>query len=199
MFFDLFGALCSLLSTYLFIRLNKNAWLVGIVAICVNGYLYWQKGIYADMMLEVVYFLSMGYGWYQWKYGLANSTATQVIRYYLTNRQWMLLATTLGVVFSLIYLSLLTFTHSTVPILDAATTSLSLVAQWLMCHKIIVTWFLWFITDALYAFLYLHKALPFHSLLMVVYTGMAVAGYIVWARQFKRDKTVEYIQPLLNA
>jgi nicotinamide mononucleotide transporter len=79
-----------------------------------------------------------------------------------------------------------TFTHSTVALLDAATTSLSLVAQWLMCHKIIITWVLWFITDVLYAAMYLSKNLPFHSILMIIYTGMAIAGYLVWARRYKK-------------
>lgn len=188
MFFDLFGALCSLLSTYFFIRLNKNAWLVGLLATCINGWLYWQKGIYADMVLEAVYFVSMGYGWYLWSTGQAHTSNKQLIRYHLSLKQWLILATTLVTVFCLIYAFLRTYTHSTVPILDATTTSLSLVAQWLMCHKIIITWFLWFITDALYAFLYWHKSLPFHALLMIVYTGMAITGYMVWAKQFRAEK-----------
>ena len=91
----------------------------------------------------------------------------------------------LCLVFITIHYLLSTLTHSTVAILDAATTSLSLVAQWLMCHKIIATWILWFITDALYATMYLSKSLPFHSILMIVYTGMAITGYLVWARQYK--------------
>lgn len=188
MFFDLFGALCSLLSTYFFIRLNKNAWLVGLLATCLNGWLYWQKGIYADMVLEAVYFLSMGYGWYLWNTGQSHNTNKQLIRYRLSLKQWLILVTTLAIVFGLIYSFLRIYTHSTVPILDATTTSLSLVAQWLMCHKIIITWFLWFITDALYVFLYWHKSLPFHALLMIVYTGMAITGYMVWAKQFRAEK-----------
>lgn len=187
MFFDLAGATLSLLSTYYFIRLNNKAWLVGIAATCLNGWLYWQQGIYADMMLEVVYFLSMGYGWYRWQRTRQNKTNQQREIGYLNLGQSTGLMVLIMVVFSSIYFSLIVFTKSTVAFLDATTTSLSLIAQGLMCHKIIVTWLLWFITDLLYALMYFNKHLPFHTGLMLVYTGMAVTGYVVWARQSKES------------
>ena len=57
MLYDLFSALTSLLSTYYFIRLDIKAWPIGLLATCFNGWLFWQKGIYADMCLESFYFL----------------------------------------------------------------------------------------------------------------------------------------------
>ena len=191
MLFDLIGALVSLLSTYYFIRLNNKAWPLGIVATILNGWLYWHKGIYADMLLEFFYFLSMCYGWRKWQKQSAQEMATgQTTLGHLGPLQWVLLCLLLCLIFILIYYLLLTLTHSTVALLDAGTTSLSLVAQWLMCHKIIATWVLWFITDALYASMYLSKNLPFHSILMITYTGMAVAGYLIWARRYKKKLPV---------
>ena len=67
MLFDILGALFSLVSTYFFIRLNNKAWIVGLIATCVNGGLYWYKAIYADMGLELFYFFMMIYGWYKWQ------------------------------------------------------------------------------------------------------------------------------------
>lgn len=187
MFFDLIGALVSLISTYYFIHLNDKAWPIGMIATVVNGWLYWHKGIYADMILEFIYFLSMCYGWYKWRRNLAdNITTDRFTLGYLRPLQWISLCLVLGLVFISIHYLLQTLTHSTVALLDASTTALSLVAQWLMCHKIIVTWILWFITDALYATMYLSKNLPFHSMLMIIYTGMAIMGYVVWARRYKK-------------
>lgn len=189
MFFDIVGAFVSLLSTYLFIRLNPKAWLVGIVATCINGYLYWYKGIYADMLLEVFYFLTMCYGWYLWKNKYRVNNNYSITSFDKINSfQWSTLILVLCALFGFIYYILLTFTNSNVVLLDAATTSLSLVAQWLMCHKFIATWMLWFATDALYVFMYFGKDLPFHSVLMIVYTGMAVTGYWVWAKKASLDQ-----------
>lgn len=187
MFFDLIGAVCSLLSTYFFIRLNSKAWLVGIIATCLNGWLYWHKGIYADMMLEVFYFFSMGYGWYRWRGTADGHYNHPMLLNQLSSKQWLILFMLFGCTLIIIYSLLTSFTHSTVPFLDALTTTLSLLAQWLMCHKIIITWILWFITDVFYAVMYFYKHLPFHCLLMIVYTGMAVTGYVAWSRAARSD------------
>lgn len=178
MLLDVLGAILSLLSTYYFIRLDSKAWVVTLIATCLNSFLYWQKGIYADMLLESFYFFSTCYGLYLWR----SSKQLGVIRK-LTPKQGYLLLTSVIGSFVLISTLLATFTQSNVVVLDALTTSLSLAAQWLMCHKALATWIFWFFTDAIYAYMYLHKQLPFHCLLMLLYTGMAVIGYITWARQ----------------
>jgi nicotinamide mononucleotide transporter len=199
MIFDLIGALVSFISTYYFIKMNNKAWPIGMIATILNGWLYWHKGIYADMLLEVFYFLSLSYGWYKWKYQLNQLiTNDNSSLGYLKPSQWVSLGLVLGLVFISIYYLLQTLTHSTVAVLDATTTSLSLVAQWLMCHKIIVTWVLWFITDVLYATMYMSKNLPFHCLLMIIYTGMAVTGYRVWARKYKAASTASPMKEPLN-
>lgn len=186
MFFDLAGALTSLLSTYYFIRMNNKAWLVGMLATCINGWLYWYKGIYADMILEVHYFLTMCYGWYKWERRTASGKIELSITH-LKVHQWFILGVVLTAVFTLIYYPLQTMTNSTVAVLDASTTSLSMIAQWLMCHKITATWVLWLIADSLYVLMYLQKGLPFHSIQMLIYTSMAITGYILWTRQLKRE------------
>lgn len=185
MFFDSVGALTSLLSTYFFIRLNNKAWPVSLLAICLNGYLYWQKGIYADMTLEVFYFFSTCYGWYLWNRPSTHPQHFLIAK--LSLKQWLLLLLIISFIYLLLVKSLLAFTHSNVAVLDALTTSLSLAAQWLMCHKIMATWILWLFTDLIYAYMYLYKALPFHTLLMLIYTVMAAIGYLRWGRLNKKE------------
>ena len=180
MWFDLAGAFASLLSTYYFIRLNNKAWPISIVATCLNGFLYWHKGIYANTFLEFCYFLSTCYGWYQWRRILEHNSLTQSRFSYLRPSQWLILSLVTGLLFTFIYYLLSNFAHSTVVLMDATTTSLSLTAQWLMCYKNKATWILWFITDALFAIMYFSKNLPFHSLLMIVYTVLAIIGYWHW-------------------
>ena len=178
MFFDLFGALFSLISTYYFIRVDSKAWSIGVLATCLNTWLYWQSGIYADMCLESFYFLSTAYGWYNWTHTPRQSNEHQINS--LTIWQWWYLAGLGSLIYIVVYTVLIFYAHSTVAKLDALTTTLSLIAQLLMCHKIISTWVFWFITDALFAIMYYQKHLPFHTALMFLYTGMAVIGYLSW-------------------
>lgn len=183
MIYDFIGAIASLLSTYLFIRLKASAWLVGLFAIVVNTWLYWHKAIYADMCLEAFYFLSTCYGLYLWTKG---TKPTHSILQKLSKPVWLALLFTTTLLCIGIYLLLSSKTNSTVPILDAFTTALSLLAQLLLCYKVLATWIFWFIADACYAAMYYQKNLPFHAALMIIYTGMAVAGYITWKKKCSR-------------
>ena len=63
------------------------------------------------------------------------------------------------------------FTDSQIPYLDAITTVLSWIAQWMICKKIIETWFLWFVVDVIYVGLYFYKGIPAHGILLMIYLG----------------------------
>lgn len=156
---------------------------MGLTATLLNGTLYFTKEIYADMGLECFYFISMCYGWHQWQKDTTSQTKTTLTLKFLSFKQWFILGIAFGMIFLIIHYILKNYTHSNIVALDAITTTFSLLAQWLMCHKIIITWFFWFITDAIYAWMYLTKNLPFHTVLMLIYTGMAITGYLYWLRK----------------
>ncbi|QRN04273.1 hypothetical protein GH742_10510 [Legionella sp. MW5194] len=180
MLLDLSGTLASLLCTYYLIRLSRIAWILGLTANLINGWLYWHKGIYADTLLEVFYLVSTAYGWLKWqKTSAANSREIRS----LSCIQWLMVGLVFASLYLLIVIGLKRFTSTTVADLDALTTALSLIAQVLMCHKVLESWLLWLVTDSVYAYLYWLKQLPFHVLLMIVYTGMALTGYWIWIRQ----------------
>jgi nicotinamide mononucleotide transporter len=189
MFLDLLGAILSLLATYYFIRINSKAWGISLLAIMMNGWLYWQKGIYADTVLESFYFLSTCYGWYLWRRVLVQNTAPSII--HISLRQCGIVLSLGLIIFVFVAWLLTAFTDSNVVFLDALTTSISLLAQALMCYKMILTWLLWLVTDALYVYMYLHKKLPFHSLLMLIYTGMAIVGYRNWRRKLRGNSLAD--------
>jgi nicotinamide mononucleotide transporter len=175
---DALGTTVSLLSTFFYTRQSRLAWPAGLVATMINGYLFWRKGIYGDLTIELLYTCTMAYGWYLWSQSNATTTSGNFIQ--LTWKQWMFLTAASLFLYSLIWFLLTSFTHSTVAKLDALTTTLSLLAQLLMCYKIIATWVVWLIVDGLYVMLYSTKQLPFHVALMLIYLAMAVWGLHYW-------------------
>lgn len=180
--FDLIGSLLSLLATYYFIRANALAWAVSIGATLINSFLFFQKGIYADMVLESFYFFSSLYGLYCWKAQKSRVGLIEKIKKPTTSHYfWILVTVCFGYI--LIAHFLKTYTNSSIADLDALTTVLSIIAQILMCYKIITTWVIWLITDLIYTSVYYQKSLPFHTGLMIIYSFMALLGYLHWARQ----------------
>ncbi|KTC65774.1 Nicotinamide riboside transporter PnuC [Legionella adelaidensis] len=181
---DLLGSIASLLSTYLFVRLKPSAWIIGLIAIILNAYLYWDTAIYADMCLEAFYFISTCYGLFLWIKSEKKSNATKLTT--LSPILWCGVFSLLAVIYTAIYFVLSQQTDSTVPHLDAFTTTLSIIAQLLLCYKVLYTWVFWFVADVCYALLYYQKQLPFHMLLTIIYTGVAMTGYITWKRKYSK-------------
>lgn len=188
---DFWGSLLAFIATIYYVRAHIFAWLLSLAAISINVLLYWRKGIYGDMGLQFVYFGMIIYGWWQWLHGnkccnTAQRQALPISHIKPITALFLSIGGLLGIIGGSCVLRL--YTNSQVPYWDAVTTVLSLTAQWLMCRKIIETWILWFVVDALYAGLYVYKGIPIHAVLQFIYLVMAFAGYINWIKNFKLIK-----------
>ena len=106
------------------------------------------------------------YGWYQWLYGGTNRSALPITTLNTKSTAILSIIATLSI--AIVVLLLKFYTNSTVPYLDATTTVLSIVAQWLICRKIIQCWHMWFIIDSMYVGMYYYKGIPAHMLLNII-------------------------------
>jgi nicotinamide mononucleotide transporter len=77
---------------------------------------------------------------------------------------------------------LLRTVNGSAPVLDALTTALSLVAQYLLNCKLIENWYLWMIADVIYIYLYVSRGLTLTAALYFVFLCMCVAGLLSWRR-----------------
>lgn len=183
---DIIGAVGAFIATIAYIRVSLWAWPISLLAIFVDIFLYYQQGIYGDMSLQLVYLAFTIYGWYQWKFGGKEQQGLPITS--ITLKQVLLLTAIAVLSIYVMFIILTNYTDSHVPFWDAATTILSLIAQWMVCRKIIENWILWFVIDGAYAVLYFYKNIPAHSLLQLVYLGMAIVGYIYWLKGICRER-----------
>lgn len=192
---DILGSLFSLLTTFFLVRANPYAWPLGMVATLCNSTLFALSGIYGDMALEFFYFLLTIYGWVMWRQNKPSSQPRAISHLNWQHACHLLMIAVITIPLFASYLK--SYLHSDIAYLDATSTILSLLAQWLMCRKVIETWVLWFFIDGLNIWLYTMKGLPFHATLMVIYFGMAISGYWYWQRQLNR-RTSPLIEQLNN-
>ena len=73
-------------------------------------------------------------------------------------------------------------TDSTVPVGDALTTALSLVAQVMLNRKWIGNWLVWIVADVLYVALYASKGLWLTAVLYAGFIGLCLLGLRTWRR-----------------
>lgn len=185
---DVLGSSLGLVDTLLLVRASIWAWPIGILAILINMVLYFKVMLYADLALQMVYLASSLYGWYYWLWGAKNNHPVPIT--HITLKLSLILLCLAGVATLISTGLLMHYTHSTTPLWDSSSAILSLVAQWLVCRKIIENWLLWLLIDSLYAGLYYYKGLPFHTLEHCIYLVIALIGYWLWRKKMYADRVL---------
>ena len=91
------------------------------------------------------------------------------------------------VVMTLVSFLILRTTDDPLPLLDAFTTTSSLVATYYMMRKRLDTWIIWFVNDIFYAIEYfiLPDQAFYLFLLNVIWTMMAIGSYVNWYKIMK--------------
>jgi nicotinamide mononucleotide transporter len=177
---ELVAVLFGIVSVFLSVRENIWSWPTALVNVSLYFALFFKSGLYSDMGLQVVYFVLSLYGWYEWLYGGKGHTALKVSR--TPARIW----TALAIIALVVWASLGKLTSRlpgvSLPYVDAATTTTSLIAQWMMTRKLLENWMLWMIVDIAYIAMFLFKGLYLTALNYAVYFVLAAMGYMAWKR-----------------
>ena len=173
------GATCVWLAT----RQHVANFPVGMANNVVFVVLFWQTGILANAALQVVYLVLGALGWYWWVRGGPDAGRLAVRR---TPRVVWLVALASAVVLTAAVALVLTRTaESAQPWADAATTSLSVVAQVMMGRKWLGSWAVWIVTDVLLVALYASLGLYLTAALYVLFLGLCVHGWRQWSRDLR--------------
>lgn len=178
------GTVLGFIYIFLSIKQNILTWPVGLLTSALYVYVFFVAKFYADMALQVYYVVVSLYGWYFWLKGNPKKDAQLEVSQTPRNL-WIWLAGASLLFFALIQFVLQNYTDSPVPVGDALTTALSLVATWMLARKYLEHWLIWIFVDFFSAVLYAIKGLWPTVILFVVYTVMAVAGYVKWRSELK--------------
>ncbi len=183
-YLELLGVTLSILYLLLSIRQNILLWPVGIVSALIYMVVFFQSKFYADMGLNLYYFLISIYGWVTWSKARLSNKHGMAVTHAGIPRCIILLIIALFL-FLLIGYLLDNYTDSPIPYWDALTTSGSIVATWMLTKKIIEHWIIWVIIDLISLGLYVYRGLYPTAVLFAIYTTMAVIGYVQWSRSLK--------------
>lgn len=176
-----FGLLYILLS----IKQSIWCWPAGLISSALLVYVFLNAKIYADMGLQVYYVIVSIYGWYYWRYGSKSKKIDDLKIAKLDLKLALVLTMVTALLFAFIAFILINFTDSNIPYWDAFTTAASFVATWMLAKKYIEHWLIWIVVDAISIALYFYKETYGALVLMLVYTVLAVVGYIEWKKKLK--------------
>ena len=175
---EVLGFATGLVNVWLLVRQHILNWPLGILNVLLLMVVFWSAGLYADASLQIVYVVLGLYGWWAWRRG-GERGGELVVR--LTTRAEWLALTGAGVVLTGgLWLFLDRLTGSTVPLADAVTTALSLLATYGQTRKLVENWWLWIAADLIYIPLYGYKDLWLTAILYVAFLILCILGLRAW-------------------
>jgi nicotinamide mononucleotide transporter len=184
---EFLGTLFGISYVFLSIRQNILTWLLGFITSALYIYVFFVSKFYADMGLQFYYVWISIYGWIIWTRGKQTENGREVLPVTRLSKELMpVLAFISFILWVVIYYILKEFTDSPVPLGDAFTTALSIVATWMLARKILEHWLIWVVVDAVSLLLYLYKGLYPTSVMFVIYTLAAIWGYFEWKKVMLR-------------
>ena len=187
---DILGFVVGLVYLWLEYKASIWLWLAGIIMPAIDLFLYYKAGLYADFGMAVYYCIAGIYGFLVWKLfkkpGTGNGGGSQAAELPITRFPKRLILPAAVAALALwagIWWILVSFTDSTVPVADAFTTALSIVALWALSRKYAEQWLIWLAVDLVCCVLYVRKGIPFKASIYGLYSVVAVLGYRKWLRQ----------------
>ena len=187
-YLDIFTTILGLLYIWLEYRASIWLWVVGIVMPALDVVLYWRHGLYGDAGMACYYTLAAVYGFLFWRFRRTRKSHEPLPIVYMPRNKYLPATLFFFFAWAATYYVLVTWTNSTVPVLDSFTNAVSFVALWALARKYLEQWVLWIVVDVVCCFLYVQKGIPFKAFLYGLYIFIAVAGYFKWRSQAKRVK-----------
>jgi nicotinamide mononucleotide transporter len=155
-----------------------------LLAVAVQGVLFFRSRIYADAILQVFFFVTLAWGWRHWVKDRGQAPELPVTRLGWRGCAIVIaLAAGATVVWAL---SLVRWTDAVIPWRDAFVAAFSVAAQILQARKNVETWPAWIIVNAVAIPAYWTATLAYTAFLYLIYLGLAFEGWREWRRVLKR-------------
>ena len=176
------GAACVVLAA------RRNVWTypIGIANNVVFLAVFIPAGLYASAALQVVYLVLGVHGWVRWTRGVEHDRG-YVARTPRRAVPWLIAVAIVGT--AVLTWVLATFTDSQVAVADAATTSASLVAQYMLNRKWIENWGVWIAVDVAFVGLSIATGLWIIAALYALFVVLCIGGWRGWSRVMRESPT----------
>lgn len=194
---EIIATIFGLLSVYFSIK--KNIWVypTGIISTVLFIYIMFVFGLLGDMLINVYYSVMSIYGWILWSKSSEDHIHVEVKK--ASKNDWkigsvlfvasLLFVGTIyyykpfidnqfsmeGVKLGLYHLDWANYT-------DIVTTSLFLVGMYFMAKRNLENWIFWIVADFVCVPMMLYKGLGFTALQYLIFTAMAIIGYLEWKK-----------------
>lgn len=179
---SLISGLLGICSVVLGARGNILTFVFGFAQVGTYTYLCVIEHFYAEIALNVFYFITMIYGVYIWKNRLVEDNSLQIQPRQLSRKIAPILVITIVLVSLIVGWILQCYTDDPQPYLDAFTTVPAIVAQVLMVLAFREQWYIWLLVDVLAFVMWLRAGDYCMAAQYLFWCANCVYGYVQWDR-----------------
>ncbi len=169
---------------------RKNNILVyptGLISTLIFIYILYNFKLYGEFIINIYYSVMSILGWYLWSKRTNGQEEFPISIMNLKEYKISGLIFTVTILFiALVYHFFDKFTDLTAYV-DAFTTALFFVGMWLMAKRKIENWIVWIVADIISVPLYYYKGLTVSSLQFIVFTIIAILGYLEWRKFLQKQ------------
>ncbi|MCS6999632.1 MAG: nicotinamide riboside transporter PnuC [Bacteroidota bacterium] len=163
----------------LMIRRNILSWIAGNIGVTLQAVSFYTARLYADMVLQGIYFVLGCYGFWRWWKHPQETKVSPAKRI----QKWSLWGKLCGIWLfgSVVWATVLIYwTDAALPEIDATLATASLIATWMQAQRYAENWLLWIGIDTAYALVYWSRALYLYTFLYALFVLMAWRGWLLW-------------------
>ena len=179
---EITGVVFGLLSVWLAKKNHIGVFPTGMISTSIFVYLLLKWSLLGDMLINAYYFGMSVYGWMIWTRINDKEQATPISR--INPQEWryllLLFVASLGFVYG-VY-QWFGLWNSSTAVIDTMTTAIFFSGMWLMARRKIENWIFWIVGDIISVPLYLIKGFSFTSLQYLIFTFIAIYGYLEWKK-----------------
>ena len=179
----------GLLSVWYSKKINVLVFPIGIISVLLYVFIFVKNGLFANAVINFLYFVISVFGWWNWKKDNGQQTtdnrqqSESLTVTFLNSRQRFV---TLAIVLVLLFVSKI-FSSDTTTFLDYLTGVLGLGGMLLTALKKVENWVLYLLCDIILIPLCIYNGLYLTVLQYIIYAIIVVMGYISWSKEAKKN------------
>ena len=177
---ELIGVFFGLASVWFAKKDNILVFPTGLISTFIYAYLLWKWELLGDSMINGYYFIMSIYGWYHWTRKKGDVEEFPVSRITKKEKQAAFVIFILTLVFVYLVYQYFDKFINWFNYVDTFLTAVFFVGMWLMAKRKIENWIFWIVGDFISIPLYFFKGYTFTSLQYLIFTVLAVYGYLEW-------------------
>jgi nicotinamide mononucleotide transporter len=184
---EMIGVVFGFLSVWYAKKENILVFPTGLINTGIFVYILWIYGLLGDMLINAYYFSMSIIGWYIWTRKVDANHFIPITKTNRLEKKWSVFLFVGAIVFVFLVYALFDKLNVWTAYVDTITTAIFFVGMWLMAKKKLENWTYWIIGDVITVPLYLYKGLIFTSLQYLLFTIIAVYGYMAWKKNLNKS------------